>query len=408
MNILYIAYSCAPDQGSEDKIGWNVPIESAKSNRVYVITKEEHRESISKYLNENKIDNISFLFVDIPNYYKKMFKGFLYSGRLNIWHRKALPVAEEICRRHKIDIVHQITPIEFRSIGLYGTIPNIKFVCGPLGGGEMLPEGLKDYAKKHTIVEKLRSVMNFRTMHRRKMAHILRHCDCVMFANHETKDYMSSVKSNLNTGKVMTEIAADHEVILAASKKPSAHGKICRFLVVGRLIYRKGHDFLLDALQRIPEEYAYSCRIVGDGPERERLKERCSAGILSQRVFFTGNLPYSEISKEYENADVFIMPSLRETTGSVLLEAMSKGIPVITINQFGSAILLDSDTGWLYEGKDKDSYIEALKNAILECILDPEEVRRRGSNARKKAELYTWENKNRHYQTIYHDLLNKS
>ena len=41
MNILYIAYSCSPKSGSEEKIGWSIPLESAKSNNVFVITKEE-------------------------------------------------------------------------------------------------------------------------------------------------------------------------------------------------------------------------------------------------------------------------------------------------------------------------------------------------------------------------------
>lgn len=60
------------------------------------------------------------------------------------------------------------------------------------------------------------------------------------------------------------------------------------------------------------------------------------------------------------------MPSIRETTGTVLLEAMSKGIPVITINKFGGATLFDENTGWLYGGNSKEEYIENLKKAILE------------------------------------------
>ena len=55
-----------------------------------------------------------------------------------------------------------------------------------------------------------------------------------------------------------------------------------------------------------------------------------------------------------------IMPSIRETTGTVLLEAMSKGIPVITINKFGGATLFDENTGWLYEGNSKEEYIERI------------------------------------------------
>ena len=94
------------------------------------------------------------------------------------------------------------------------------------------------------------------------------------------------------------------------------------------------------------------------------------------------------MEKQYESADVFIMPSIRETTGTVLVEAMAKGIPVVTINKFGGATLFDKNTGWLYEGNTKEEYIENLKKAILECIANPDEVRRRGKNARKKAEKY--------------------
>ena len=103
MNILYIAYSCSPYYGSEDKIGWNIPLESAKENNVFVITKEEHRKDIEGYLAEHEIPNLTFLFVDIPGIYKKIYKGPIYSGRLNVWHKKTLAVAKELCKKEKTD-----------------------------------------------------------------------------------------------------------------------------------------------------------------------------------------------------------------------------------------------------------------------------------------------------------------
>ena len=172
------------------------------------------------------------------------------------------------------------------------------------------------------------------------------------------------------------------------------------------MIYRKGLDFLFDALMRIPQETKYQVRVVGDGPELEHLRKRCKDDLnLSEHVHCMGSIPYMEIEKEYAGANVFIMPSIRETTGTVLLEAMSKGIPVITINKFGGATLFDENTGWLYEGTMKEEYIENLKKAILECIADPDEVARRGKNARIKAEKYTWQEKNKKYQAIYEELL---
>ena len=100
---------------------------------------------------------------------------------------------------------------------------------------------------------------------------------------------------------------------------------------------------------------------------------------LSEHVHCMGSIPYMEMEKEYACADVFIMPSIRETTGTVLLEAMSKGIPVITINKFGGATLFDENTGWLYEGNSKEEYIENLKKAILECIVEKTHERKQKS-----------------------------
>ena len=202
----------------------------------------------------------------------------------------------------------------------------------------------------------------------------------------------------------VTGVAVDINDIKSACSKNSEN-KECVFLVAGRMIYRKGLDFLFDALMRIQVETKYQVRIVGDGPELEHLRKRCAENQnLSKHVSCMGAIPYEEMGKEYASADVFIMPSIRETTGTVLLEAMSKGIPVITINKFGGATLFDENTGWLYEGNTKEEYVENLKKAILECIANPDEVARRGRNARKKSEKYTWQEKNKKYQKIYEEL----
>lgn len=211
---------------------------------------------------------------------------------------------------------------------------------------------------------------------------------------------------NYNISKEpITEVSVDITDIKSSCNAKSKN-EVCVFLVAGRMIYRKGIDFLFDALMRIPLETKYQVRVVGDGSELEHLRRRCKDNLnLSEHVRCLGAIPYMEMEKEYASANVFIMPSIRETTGTVLLEAMSKGIPVITINKFGGATLFDENTGWLYDGNTKEEYIENLKKAILECIMNPDEVEKRGMNARKRAENYTWQEKNRRYQEIYSELL---
>ena len=378
MNILYIAYFCSPYWGSEDRIGWRIPLESAKSNCVYVITRIEERRSIEQYTLRHSLENIWFYYVDIHDIYKKIFKGTLYPGRLNIWHCQALPLARKLCIEKNIDIIHQITPVEFRSIGNYEKISGVKFVCGPLGGGEYIPSGLGDYVKNHIKAEMFRCFINRWYCLNLRLSGKLEKSDCYfMFANWETYEFLNGKDITRNSHhincEITTEIAVDSENIRVENKYPQ--NEKCMFLTAGRIIYRKGYEYLLDALEHIPEEYDYQCKIVGNGPELERLKTKCDESEkLSKHIIFMGTIPYTEMSKEYDSADAFVMPSLRETTGSVLLEAMSRGVPVITIRKFGGVQLLDDDSAWLYDGNSKAGY-------------------------------NIWEEKNRHYQEIYMTML---
>lgn len=198
MNVLFIAYSCCPNSGSENKIGWNIPIETCKKegNNVFVITKEEHRKEIERYLNNSSL-NIHFYFIGIPEIYKIIFNGAFYSGRLNIWHKRAEKLAKKICKEKSIQIIHQITPIEFRAIGNYGNIPNVKFICGPLGGGESMPEAFSSYlGNKERLIEIVRRVVNSLYRTRLKHSKRLSKCSYIMCANKETFEYLNSVGGN--------------------------------------------------------------------------------------------------------------------------------------------------------------------------------------------------------------------
>ena len=230
-------------------------------------------------------------------------------------------------------------------------------------------------------------------------------CDCVMFANLETKTFLTGADKNACDYDVVSEIATDG-VLDTDRNRVRMSEKTMTFLVAGRLVYRKGHDYLFDALEQLPDSLDYEVRIVGTGPDQNRLVKRCrESGKLSQHVTFVGLIPYTQMEEEYRKADVLIMPSIRETTGTVILEAMSRAIPVITLDKFGAAILLDQESGWLIEAGGKQACIKAMCNAIESCILAPEEALRKGANGIRKAEMHTWEKKNEYYQQKYIELL---
>lgn len=398
MNILYIAYSCMPNKGSEEKIGWNVPIEASKYHSVFVVTKEEHRNAIENYVKENNLKNIKFFYVDINGVYKKLFKGIMYSIRLNIWHKKAFPKVLEICEKEKIDVIHQITPIEFRSIGKYGDIKNTKFVCGPLGGGEFLPDSFKVYAKGNMLVEYVRELLNKWFRFKYRISSKFEKCDYIMFANRETQQYLSSL-----TKGVENKLYFDNGISESDINKNNKQSKNKKFtmLVAGRLAYRKGHSFLFDVLKEMPRDFDYECRIIGEGPMEKELRKKASDYAISDKVVFTGRIPFDDMKNEYENADVFVMPSIRETTGAVLLEAMSNGVPIVAIDKFGAPVLFDNSASYLYSGETLDEYKKSLKEILLRCKNNPEELLAKGEKLKALSYDNVWSKKVGVYNSIY-------
>ena len=188
-----------------------------------------------------------------------------------------------------------------------------------------------------------------------------------------------------------------------AVRKDSYTNKTINFLVAGRLLYRKGYLLLIDALKLLPKNADYTCKIIGDGPCYSEIEE--SIKELGNNVILKNAVSYTEMKREYAEADVLIMPSLRETTGTVLLETLANGVPVITVDKFGGHTLLDESVSWFYDGNTKDEYIRNLSTVIYNCIENRSEVLRKAENTVKYSKRYTWDKKVEQYIEIYRELI---
>ena len=102
-----------------------------------------------------------------------------------------------------------------------------------------------------------------------------------------------------------------------------------RILTIGRLIPRKGFQFLIRALPQIVENAAadFEIEIVGDGPYQKQLLKLAADLNVTEHIRFAGAVPYAELPQKYRDADIFILPSLAEGMPLVVLEAMGTGLP---------------------------------------------------------------------------------
>jgi len=116
-------------------------------------------------------------------------------------------------------------------------------------------------------------------------------------------------------------------------------------IIVGSLTNQKGHKYLIEAMKDLDEEDVLL--VVGDGPLRNELLGKVQDYELTDKVFFLGQR--RDVPFLLAASDLFVLPSLWEGQGLVLLEAMASGLPVVASNVGGVPEVISDETGYLLE-----------------------------------------------------------
>ena len=140
--------------------------------------------------------------------------------------------------------------------------------------------------------------------------------------------------------------------------------RFTRILAVGRIAPYKGFDVLLQAVAKTPN---VTLTLVGGGDDLSTLKDLASTLQIESRVRFLGSIPDDELNLEFEQADVFCMPSIdrSEAFGLVVLEAALHGVPSVVSDIPGSGLpwLALNLGGILVEPSNSDGLSLALSRA---------------------------------------------
>ncbi len=189
-----------------------------------------------------------------------------------------------------------------------------------------------------------------------------------------------------------------------ASLQRKVNPKTVRCLAIGRLIPRKGFQFLIRALPQILDKVSHNfeIEIIGDGPYREELIGLAENLGVTFYVHFTGTVPYSELPQKYREADIFILPSLAEGMPLVVLEAMGTGLPIIASRVQGIDELVAEDVnGALFDAGD----VDGLADCLVQLINAGEKRIEMGKASTEKVIPYDWKNIADTYLTLYEDVL---
>ena len=163
-----------------------------------------------------------------------------------------------------------------------------------------------------------------------------------------------------------------------------------RMLCVASLTPRKGHDTLLDALERL-SDVDWRLTIVGDcdraSEHGARVKARSAASLMQGRIAIAGELTGAALESAYDEADLFVLPTHYEGYGMVVAEALAHGIPVVSTPTGAIPELVGDAAGILVTAGDAAALAGALRSVITD--LGRLSRLRQGAVARR-ASLRTW------------------
>ncbi len=155
-----------------------------------------------------------------------------------------------------------------------------------------------------------------------------------------------------------------------------------KLLFVGQITQRKGISYLIESFNALKSQNV-ELHITGGLFQGYKIPEF----LKGDRIYYTGRVVDAELPAVYRNADIFVLPSLVEGFGLVLLEAMASGLPVITTpNSGGPDIIENGKEGFIVPVRN----VSALVERIRFLLNNPDKREEMGRAARKKAEQYSW------------------
>ena len=159
------------------------------------------------------------------------------------------------------------------------------------------------------------------------------------------------------------------------------HPQPGRILFVGSVGLRKGNHYLAEA-SRLLKQRRVDCQVNVVGPYDQRTIRRTEF----QGPTYTGQIPRSEVLREFLRADVFVLPSLCEGMATAHLEAMACGVPVITTPNCGS-VVRDGIDGFIVPIRNARMLAERIEQLVTDRALR----QMMSENARQRARQFTWE-----------------
>lgn len=401
LRVLLSAYQCGPNMGSVSQIGWEWYSRLARKARVTLVTHVRNRKALEAA--GAPLAGSDVIYIDT-----EWFAGPLYRMASRLFPKSQHSVfllssldffvhdryaLRELQRRETAgiswDVVHAVTPVSPVAPTVLHRL-HAPLVLGPLNGGVRNPPHFD-------------SIMRQDSAWLYRLRNLGRIIDTIVASTRNARVILTATKATRESIPAphrskcisMLENGVDLEWFRSCPwpAAPRTLG-VLKVAFVGRLIPAKALPLLFRAARTVAATHPIHITVVGDGPMLDEWKNEARSLGLEQAILFTGARPIQEIASAMAEAHVFCLPSVRESGGAVLLEAMAVARPVIAVAYGGPAEIVDDAVGRSIAPDGPDAVERQIAAALQDVIERPKEWEQRGLEGRRRAErLYCWDSK---------------
>lgn len=308
---------------------------------------------------------------------------------------------------NKYDILHHVSPVAPRypvSLSEFSK----KFILGPVAGGLRVPAAFqKEVEADEDLFLKLRELDKFRFRFDRDLKKTYERADKIIIAGEYV---LNKIPEKLHS-RCVTMLDVGIDTTAYTVKPRNYQSEKLNLIYVGRIVPYKGLIYLLKAINILPLHIKRNILldVVGDGggaPYEAKCRDFISKNKLQNEVSFKGFLDKKTVESLYEKSHVFCFPSLAEAGGTVVLEAMAKGLPVISVDYGGPAESVTPQSGYLIPPETPQKLIEGLAEKIHLLFQNRELLEKLSIGARIRAEeQFDWSKRCLRMVKIYKETL---
>ncbi len=412
--LVLSAYQCGPGLGSVSQIGWEWYSRLARKIPVTLVTHSRNRAALEKA--GSPLLGSETIYIDT-----EWFAGPLYRLASKLFPRSEHPVflissldyylydwvALRTLRRlgkngSKWNIVHQPTPVSPLAASRLHKL-NLPLILGPWNGGLRSPSEYPEIMRAESAwvypIRKLGRWLDW-------LIGSSKHARLLLTATAATQNEIPAEFAHKCVHMLENGVDLDLFAPTDWPSPPTSENPL-EIVYVGRLLPFKGVTLLLEAVSKL--SIPYHLTVVGSGSEEVPLQTQAKTLNLQDKVLFTGALPLASVAKYMASAHVFCLPSVRESGGAVLLEAMAAARPVIALAYGGPAEIVDDEIGRLIPSAGREQVVHAIAETLMDVVANPELWRQRGLAGRQRVEQrYAWSVKIDNAIALYHQCLEQS